>query len=249
MINQIPPDVLRFIESPQTSSFALRQRYATDPVFRNHFDSYSESKLKRDIAADAARRNRIMNYHTIEDYKKSFEKFKIAKPLVWPRYNSPVAEDVLLCHLVRGQQPPGLVTVELGINFLAGQGLLFRTEGGSLKTDTQAHLDQIFARLDAPELTKAEIEFFQSLHPRDLEQRYWAEGGINEFAVRYNKAIKAFGFRQPGRPASAVDDDQPTLNLSAEEWRKIPASISTRRYMQEPAFKRATDKLIAEGKI
>jgi hypothetical protein len=189
--------------------------------------------------------------HSRQQYEAAFNKFVAANPAVWKRYETPAAAELLLAHLMQEQQPPSQITVELGIKALARQGLLVRVDGGTFETDTQQALQKITAQIDEPELTRSEVEYFQGL--RDLEQLYWADGGYNRFAVRFNKAVKTrpYGliFQIPGRPTAAVDGDGPALSLSAEEWRKIPASVSTRRYMQEPAFRRCTDKLIREGKI
>jgi hypothetical protein len=40
----ISPDVIAFIESPRTTTSALRHRYGSDPTFRHQYDNYEKTK-------------------------------------------------------------------------------------------------------------------------------------------------------------------------------------------------------------
>jgi hypothetical protein len=137
-----------------------------------------------------------------QDYAKAFEAFKARNPLVWPRYETSAAAELLLTFLVQEQQPASIITIELGIKTLVRKGLLFRVDGKSQSDDTQEALNQIVQGIEAPDLTAAEIETFSSIHPQKLMELYWEDGGTNRFAVRYRKAARVFGFQIPGRPAA-----------------------------------------------
>jgi hypothetical protein len=48
----IPADVRAFIESPRTSAFELRKRYAADKNFRKFYDLHTDLKLKEQITQE-----------------------------------------------------------------------------------------------------------------------------------------------------------------------------------------------------
>jgi Protein of unknown function (DUF3800) len=49
--------------------------------------------------------------------------------------------------------------------------------------------------------------------------------------------------------ATQTDDESEALELTRSQYRAIPAQVTTRRYMQVPAFKRSVDELIRRGLI
>lgn len=53
----------------------------------------------------------------------------------------------------------------------------------------------------------------------------------------------------PTRRIESVSTEAPTVVLTVERYNEMPASEAKRRYVKEPDFKVAVDKLIAEGKI
>ena len=67
----------------------------------------------------------------------------------------------------------------------------------------QAGLNQVLRDVDAPPLTRNEIEYFASLSRSDLGNLYWGVDGdaINEFAVRYRRASREQGYVIPPRPS------------------------------------------------
>jgi hypothetical protein len=53
-------------------------------------------------------------------------------------------------------------------------------------------------------------------------------------------------------PTRRIESVSPTVHidvLTVEAYNQIPAAIAKQRYLREPSFKAAVDKLIAEGKI
>lgn len=48
----IPKEIIEFIESPRTSAFEQRRRYATDPQFKKYYDLYLNMQLKAKVAAE-----------------------------------------------------------------------------------------------------------------------------------------------------------------------------------------------------
>ena len=67
----------------------------------------------------------------------------------------------------------------------------------------QAGLNQVVRDIDAPPLTRGEIEYFASLSKPSLANLYWGVDGdaINEFAVRYRRASREQGYVIPPRPS------------------------------------------------
>jgi hypothetical protein len=183
------------------------------------------------------------------DYQRAFESFKARNPLVWPRYQTAHSDELLLAYLVQQQQPASTITVELAIKQLVAKNLLVRVDGKSQSDDTQEALNQIVQRIEAPELTAAEIEAFSSIHPQELMKRYWEDNATNRFSIRYRKAAKTFGFQIPGRPAAkqavAAGDE---LELTAEAYNSMSAR-DLQVKLRDPRFKAGVYRLLAERKI
>jgi hypothetical protein len=187
-----------------------------------------------------------------QESSTSFEKFKAQNPLVWRRYETPAAAELLLAHLVRWQQPPSLITTELAIKALVRQGLLVRVDGITQAEENQQRLAEITAQIDQPEVSKVEVEAFLALNPRELEQRYWEHGGSNRFRVRFDKCIRerSFGtiFQAPGRPQGEADEAE-AVSLTAEEYHSMGANQIIHKMKSVPGFRAAIDKLIANQEI
>jgi hypothetical protein len=187
--------------------------------------------------------------HSKKDYLKAFEAFKARNPLVWSRYETSGAAELLLTFLVQEQQPASTITVELGIKALVRKGLLLRIDNKTADDDKRQALDQIIARVDGPDLTPTEIEAFSSIHPQKLMELYWQDGGLNEYAVRYRKAARIFGFRIPGHPTAkdtvAAGDE---VELTAEAYNSMSAR-DLQVKLRDPRFRAGVYRLLAERKI
>jgi hypothetical protein len=106
------------------------------------------------------------------------------------------------------QSLPSQVAARLAFQRLVANGTLPRTDGKDEASDrdeavaaAQANLDRAIAEVDAAPLTRSELEYFGSLSPHQVSALYYGEDGnaINEFAVRYNRACREFGFVSPPR--------------------------------------------------
>jgi hypothetical protein len=106
------------------------------------------------------------------------------------------------------QSLPTVVAARLAFNRLVANGQLPRTDGKSERDDAaeavaaaQANLDRAVAEIDAAPLTKSEVEYFGSLSLRQVSALYYGEDGsaINNFAVRYRRAAREYGFVVPGK--------------------------------------------------
>lgn len=136
--------------------------------------------------------------------------------------------------------------VQLMIERLAKQGALMRVDGGSPSTD----LKRATAKVQAPELTAGELEFFAGLSKDELADRYFENGGRNKFKARYDKAVAIHGFKLPAGAGKAAYETTPQLEpLTLERYRSTPASEIARLYMQSPWWRSEVDRLIRERKI
>ncbi len=122
----------------------------------------------------------------------------------WRKCFSPANLEKLLDFLIEKQWIPSQVSVNRALTELKFR----RTDGGSAATDAQAareaaqrNLDAAIAAVDAPPLTLAELEYFQSLGPRELSRLYYGPAGdaLCDFAIRYNRAVREHFYRVPGR--------------------------------------------------
>lgn len=192
--------------------------------------------------------------NTKKDYAKALETFK-RQSSIYARYQTGHSDELLLTYLVHQQQPVSQITVELAIKQLVRMNQLVRVDGKSSEDDTQEALAAIVERIDSPDLTKSEIEFFQSLNPRDLADKYWEFNGSNQFRVRFDKAIRTrpFGliFEAPGRPeslreaaAGGIDESE----LTADQYHALGMD-ELKRKLRDPRFKTQVYRLIAEKKI
>jgi hypothetical protein len=187
-------------------------------------------------------------------YKPNEYMEQILKNQAWKKVFSPTHLNTLLDFLVNNQLIPSQVSINRALSELNFR----RTDGGSAASDYKAEvkaaqqtLDQVIAETTAAPLTRAELAHFASLSFPELQRKYWGDDNdaINSFAIRYNKAAREQGYRIPDRPqiANVVDDDK-GFKLSAAEYHALPAREVCKR-LQDPAFKRAVDRLIKQGVI
>jgi hypothetical protein len=168
----------------------------------------------------------------------------------WPKYGNPSNFEKVVAHQLKHQFIPSKVSLLRAIRALG----LRRVDGGSAASDAreaeqaaQKRINDAVAQAQSIPLTNEEMQEFGSLSAQDLSRRYEEDAW---FRTRYDIAIRTWGFRPPMRFASTQTDDiGEVLELTPSQYRAIPAQVTTRRYMQEPAFRRCTDKLIREGKI
>jgi hypothetical protein len=167
----------------------------------------------------------------------------------WPKYGNPSSFEKVINHQLKHQFIPSKVSLLRAIKELG----LRRVDGGSAASDQRAAEQQAQQRINEAvqqaqsiPLTNEEMLEFGSLSAQDLSRR--CEEDV-WFRARYDIAIRTWGFRPPMRFAAAQTDEGEALALSPAEYRAIPAQVTTRRYMQEPAFKRSVDELIRRGLI
>jgi hypothetical protein len=174
----------------------------------------------------------------------------------WSRYDSPGNLKQVLALLDNEQWIPSRVSVQRAIRQLG----LRRTDGGSAARDqaladlaAQRKFDALVKDLVSVPLQRSEVEEFASLSFHDLQKRYWANGGLNSFRPRYDKACVEHGFRVPEKPTDQLRAEteaiEGELKLDEAAYHALSAQEVARRYLAQPAFKRAVDKLIAEKKI
>lgn len=168
----------------------------------------------------------------------------------WPKFDSPTNLEQITTFLVEVQWLPSQVTVERAIAHLQLQ----RTDGGSARKDAnefkrqaQANFEAACIAAGAIPLSPNELSEFSALSFADLQRKYWSEDA-DFFRVRYNKAAREFGYRIPEKPTPVEVTDEGTVRLTAAEYSGMSAQNILRR-LKEPGFKRAVDKLIANGEI
>jgi hypothetical protein len=170
----------------------------------------------------------------------------------WKKCFSPTNINKLLDFLIERQFIPSQVSINRALTELK----FTRTDGGSAKSDAQAavnaaqrNLDQVVAEAAAAPLSPNELAEFASLSAVDLQRHYWDNDGFSTFAVRYNKAVREFGYRIPARPTvEEVIDDSKEIKLTAAEYHNTPAKTVC-HLQTSPAYKRAVNRLIKAGAI
>lgn len=137
------------------------------------------------------------------------------------------------------------------------KGTLKRTDGRTDEDDraeavsaAQTNLDKVLSEVDAEPLTRDELELFGSLSQRELSHRYYGPDGdaICEFAVRYRKASREFGYVIPPKFSGQATESTGSLELTATQYHAIPAA-ELQRKLREPRFKFAVMQLIKTGQI
>jgi hypothetical protein len=103
---------------------------------------------------------------------------------------------------------PSVTAAKIAFDRLVANGVIVRTDGRTDADDraeavaaAQANFEKTVAAVDAPPLTRNELEYFGSLGQRELSRLYYGEDGdaLCEFAVRYNRASREFGLIIPPR--------------------------------------------------
>jgi hypothetical protein len=165
----------------------------------------------------------------------------------------------LLSAVVKEMQSslPSVVAARLAFQRLVANGLQ-RTDGRNDQDDlrehkerTKANLDNVIAEIDAPPLSKDELEYFSSLGREQLSALYYGPDGdaICDFAIRYDKAIREHMFRRPERfQKIETPTEQGEVTLSAQEYHALRAADVVRR-LRDPRFKILVDRLIQRGEI
>jgi hypothetical protein len=88
----------------------------------------------------------------------------------------------------------------------------------------------------SPEATKLLLDKAASLGGRI---------SLSHFEIAFNLLRASGEIRQLRQPTPAEKE----FSLTAEEYRKLPASQVVRRYRQDPEFKQAVDALVTAGAI
>ena len=152
---------------------------------------------------------------------------------------------------------PTVTAAKIAFDRLVANGTLLRTDGKTVQHDAQENverarqnLDKVIADVDAAPLTPGELEYFGSLGQRELSKLYYGPDGdaVCEFAVRYRKASREFGYVIPGRFGEQAVADAGQIELTAAEYYAIPSEVLKVR-MRDPRWKAAIYRLIKAGQI
>jgi len=167
----------------------------------------------------------------------------------WPKYGNASNFEKVINHQLKHQFIPSKISLLRAVKELG----LRRVDGGSAASDQRAaeqqaqqRMNDAVAQAQSIPLTNEEMLEFGSLSAQDLSSRYESDVW---FRTRYDIAIKTWGFRPPMRFAAQTDDEDEAPELTPSQYRVIPAQVTTRRYLTEPAFKRAVDELVKRGLI
>lgn len=187
-------------------------------------------------------------------FESAAQLFLNKNPELVAKYFSPT----LLKTLVDAMQSslPTMTAAKITFDRLVANGLQ-RTDGKTVQHDAhenveraQKNLDKAIADVDATPLTPGELEHFGSLSQRELSRLYYGPDGdaVCEFAVRYRKAVREFGFVVPPKFSDQVVGDDGEIQLSAAEYHAIPHDVLKVR-MRDPKWKAAVYRLIKAGQI
>ena len=150
---------------------------------------------------------------------------------------------------------PSDTAVVRAIAELIIEGAIHRTDGGNNESDAAAAATAKQRRLNqiaAQPLTETDFDTFVRLVPSELGRRYYSEP---EFAVKYDRACKDWGFRVPPKPLQLKNevpvesDSSQWRTLDAKTYHSIPTAKTVRLYQTDAGFKRAVDRLIEQGSI
>jgi hypothetical protein len=143
---------------------------------------------------------------TQQQYVSAAQAYLAKNPRLVEKYFSPTLLNILINAMQSSL--PTQVAASIAFDRLVANGSLRRTDGKSKADDraeavsaAQANLSAVIAEVDAEPLSKGELEYFGSLSQRELSKLYWGEDGdaVNEFAVRYRKSSREFGFQIPAK--------------------------------------------------
>jgi hypothetical protein len=128
---------------------------------------------------------------------------------------------------------------------------LVRTDRKDAATDAQdaqrkseTAQRKLEGQYSAQPLSRQELELFASMDQATLAINFWSDA---YFQSRYQKASREHGYRLPSKVAPP--DTGEILELNAVQYRSIPAQVVAQRMMAQAPFRRAVEKLIAEGQI
>jgi len=192
-----------------------------------------------------------MNF-TRQQFERAAQRFFQENSKQFEKFYSPR----LLQTVVDAMQLPSTTAAKIAFDRLVADGTLQRTDGRTERDDArqavaaaEASLTATVAKVDAPPLTRDELELFGSLSHQDLANRYWDNDGFNEFRVRYDRAVREFGYRVPARPQAAeAQSSVGEVGLTAQQYHAIPAR-DLQIKLRNPQFKFAVMKLIRTGQI
>jgi hypothetical protein len=164
----------------------------------------------------------------------------------WAKYDSPANLRAVLDLLQARQWIPSRVSCDRAVRELK----LHRTDGGSKAKDqalaeikAQENFNRLIAQVRALPLQREELEEFASLSFPDLQRKYWANGGMNAWRVRYDVAVIQAGFRAPAQPAP--EEPETEIELTQAEYDALSADTVRARSKSSPAFARAVERLFA----
>jgi hypothetical protein len=187
-------------------------------------------------------------------YESAAEQFFRNNPREFEKYFSKNLLQTLVNAMITSL--PTVTAARIAFDRLVAEGKLLRTDGKSNRDDqaqavaaAEANLKNAIAKVDAQPLTRNELEHFSSLSHRELSRLYWGPNGdgMTEFAVRYRKSCKEFGFVVPPK----FSDEAPAsgeIGLTPEQYRAMP-SAELKRRLREPRFKLQVWQLIKAGQI
>jgi hypothetical protein len=186
-------------------------------------------------------------------YKANQYRSELNLSNTWLKYDSPANLDFIVSFLVENQWIPSQTTIERAIAHLGLQrtdGRTARDDARDVRAAAQRSYDAAAKEADRPPLTREELDEFSRLSMADLQRLYYGEDGkaTDFFSVRYRKASREHGFRIPPPPTPPVVEDKGEVQLSAEDYRRMP-SRELQLKLRQPAFKMAVMRLIANKEI
>ena len=188
-----------------------------------------------------------------QQFETAATEFFQQNPRLFQKYLSPTLLQALVTEMLTSL--PTVTAARIAFDRLVANGTLRRTDGRSERDDAreavtaaQANFDATVATVDAPPLSREELEFFGSLSQRELAEKYWANDGFSEFKVRYDRAIREYGYVAPARPQQSSQASEGDLGLTAAQYHVIPAR-ELQIKLRNPKFKLQVMQLIKLGLV
>jgi hypothetical protein len=140
---------------------------------------------------------------TLSQFESAIQKFIVSEPRLTARYQSDAMVSTIAKRML-ATSLPSTTAASIAFNDLVKEGKLIRTDGKNAADDQAEYQDEVnqlvascIAKDQEAQLERWEIEWFASMGPREISERFYENGGLNKFNHRYSMALAQHGFKTP----------------------------------------------------
>lgn len=139
---------------------------------------------------------------TVQQFDSAVQKFLDQNSRDAVRYNSASLAKTISDRMQQAGLPTA-ISARIMFDALVREGKIVRTDGHDSAWDAEQDalireqlVADVIAKDQAEPLHQWEAEWFASMSPKEVSERYYENGGLSKFRFRYDLAI-AQGFKQP----------------------------------------------------